>query len=92
MGKFSELFKEADKSFNQNYSEQLEQLRVLAEEEKSRIISNTTDKEVYDKLIKTIDEATNKNLSQAEIISKIRDLGAIAINLAKKISGLKELI
>lgn len=92
MGKFSELFKEADKSFNQNYGEQLKQLRALTEEEKSKITPNTTDKEVYDNLIKIIDEATQKNLSQAEIISKIRDLGSIAINLAKKIPGLKDIL
>lgn len=40
MGKFSELFKEADKSFNQNYGEQLKQLRALTEEEKSKITPN----------------------------------------------------
>lgn len=92
MGKFSELFKEADKSFNQDYDEQLKQLRVLTEEEKSKVTPGTTDKEIYESLIKIIDEATNKNVTQAEIISKIKGLGAIAINLAKKIPGFSTLL
>lgn len=92
MNKFSELFKEADNSFNQNYGEELKLLKALTENEISKIRPNTNEKEVYESLIKIVDEAINKNLSQAEIISKIRNLGTTAIKIAKKIPGFNNVL
>jgi hypothetical protein len=39
-------------------------------------------------LIEVVGDASKKNMEQAELVSKIKNLGNVAIKLAKKIPGL----
>jgi hypothetical protein len=43
--------------------------------------------QTYQVLIEIVEKASKDNLAQAQLISKIKGLGASAIKLAKKIPG-----
>lgn len=83
--KFTDDFEEADRAFNNDYSVHLEQLKGLSEEEIASLTPGTTSKEVYEKLITVVQEATDTNMKQADLIDKIKSLGEIAVNIAKKV-------
>ena len=91
MNRFTDSFAKADEKFDNQISEQLEQLKGLTQSEIEKAMANTSDIEIYRQLATIVDDASCKNLKQAELVSKIKTLGEIAINLAKKIPGLDKL-
>lgn len=64
----------------------------MSEIEITSLSPKTNRQETYQKLIEIVEEATRKNISQAELGAKIRSLGEMAITIAKNISGLKNLL
>lgn len=88
MNRFTDKFKKADDSFDNQYSKIIEDLKGLSEEEIKSVTPNVSD---YDKLLKAVKEASDKNLSQARLVKNIKDLGEVAIKLSKKIPTLKKL-
>lgn len=89
---FDEAFGEADEEFKSKYQSILNTISGYSEEELQNLAPNTADREAYQKLIKVVQEATNQNLAAAELRSKIQALGAKAVNIAGKISGLKDFV
>ena len=76
-GKFSSIYKE---------------LRALCPEEIDSITPDTTDQVEYEKLISLVQEATRKNLSQSELIDRIKAMSSTAQTIASKVTGLAGLI
>lgn len=83
--RFSALFAEADAAFNGVYKDELDQLTGLSRTEIDAITPGTEDMKVYSVLIKVVEQASKDNLTQAQLIQSIKDLGAIAIKIAKKV-------
>ena len=73
--RFSESFANADAVFNDMYGVELKLLKGLSKEEIDAIIPASNSMQ------------TKNNLAQAQLISKIKDLGSSAIKLAQKIPG-----
>ncbi|MDO4770829.1 hypothetical protein [Porphyromonas sp.] len=88
MNRFKNSFSEADLAFSRQSSRALRQLKGLSAAELAQILPKTTDEEVYKKLIEVVEEAARKNIKQAELITKIKDLGDLAIKLAQKVPAL----
>lgn len=88
MNRFTDKFKKADDSFDNQYSKIIEDLKGLSEEEIKPVTPNVSSR---DELLKAVKEASDKNLSQAELVDNIKGLGEVAIKLAKKIPMLKKL-
>ena len=88
MNRFDDKFKKADDSFNNKYSKEIDGLKGLTDEE---IKSVTHDVSNYDSLLEVVEEASKKNISQAELVTNINNLGKAAVDLAKKVPILKEL-
>jgi len=82
--RFSDLFAEADEAFNGKYKKELNALTGLSKEEIDAVTPGTTDLKVYSVLIKVVEKASKDNLSQAQLIANIKELGDIAIKIAKK--------
>jgi hypothetical protein len=84
MGRFDDLFNDADAAFNANekYKKELEGLTGLS---KDAIKSVTPDTKDYDALIKVVKQASKENLSKAELVDNIKELGDVAVKIAKKI-------
>tara|TARA_R110002074_G_scaffold99562_4_gene215033 strand:+ start:1016 stop:1297 length:282 start_codon:yes stop_codon:yes gene_type:complete len=90
--KYTKLAEEADKAFNGDYSEELNDLVGLSKEELESVIPDTQNKNTYIALIKIVEQASKENTKQADLINNIKELGEVAVNIAKKVPGLKNLI
>jgi hypothetical protein len=84
MNRFNDLFNDADAAFNTNekYQQEINQLKGLSPEE---IASINPDTEEHAALIKVVQQASDENLSKAQLIDNIKALGAVAVKIAKKI-------
>jgi len=83
--RFSDLFAEADAAFNGKYKKELNALTGLSKEEIDSVTPGTTDLQIYSVLIKVVEKASKDNLSQAQLIANIKELGEIAVKIAKKV-------
>jgi hypothetical protein len=86
--RFSESFASADVAFSGKYAAELKQLKGLSKEEINAIVPVSNSAQTYQELIEVIEKASNDNIAQAQLISKIKSLGASAIKIAKKIPSL----
>lgn len=92
MNPYTDLFKKADASFDANFQEALSQLKGLSCEELSKIIPETDTIEVYQSLISIVEDAIQKNISQAELVNKIKQLGSTAQSIIKRIPAIAKLL
>jgi hypothetical protein len=90
MSRFDNLFNEADGVFNDNekYQKEIEQLKGLSPEDITAITPNTED---HAALIKVVKQASEENLSKAQLVANIKQLGASVVKIAKKTPLLLEL-
>lgn len=91
MGRFDDLFNDADAAFdaNEKYKKELEALTGLS---KDAIRSVTPDTKDYDALIKVVQQASKENLSKAQLVDNIKELGDVAVKIAKKIPQFADLL
>ena len=85
------LFKRLRGEFVEDYGEVLGRLRGMSEEELKEVLPETTDRAVYDRLIEVVEDASRKNLKQAELRAKIEELGDVAVGIARLVPGLAQL-
>ena len=81
---FREILRKNHEAFVGKYAKEIDELLGLSRAEIDAIVPGTTDLEVYDQLMTIVKEASRRNLSQAELKSRIETLGDIAITIAKK--------
>lgn len=91
MGRFKKLFKEADAAFNGVYKVELDNLTGLSKDEIDAVTPGTEDLRVYSVLIKVVEKASKENISKAQLVSDIKELGEIAVKIAKKVPKLASL-
>ncbi len=92
MGRFSKLFADAVAAFNGIYKVELDSLTGLSKEDIDSIIPGTEDLRVYSVLIKVVEKASKENTSKAQLIGDIKELGDIAVKIAKKIPQFSSLL
>jgi len=85
--KFSKLFEEADALFDGKYSSEIEALHGITIEEIKEISGEVEGIKIYSVLLKVVEQASKDNLSQAELGEHIKELGSVAVKLAKKVPG-----
>lgn len=78
-------------AFEGQYREEIEGLLGLSRMELDRITPDITDLEIYDQLITVVKEASASNIAQAELKSRVMELGAVAISIAKHVPKLASL-
>lgn len=79
------------KAFEGKYAAQLKELMGLSRDDIDAITPDGTDLQEYDRLINVVKQASVNNLTQAQLRSNIRDLGTVAVSIAKKVAGLATL-
>ena len=82
----------ADAQFKGQYKDEINGLLGLSRAEIDAITPDGTDLEVYNKLISVVKEASRANIDQAELKATIRELGDVAIAIAKKVPSLAALV
>jgi hypothetical protein len=90
--RFTDLFAQADAAFNGLYQKELNNLLGLSKSEIDAITPETTDLQTYSVLIKVVEKASKDNMSQAELIDHIKNLGEVAVKIAKKIPSFVALL
>ena len=90
--KLREKMAEDRQAFEGEYKDQINGLMGLSKTEIDSITPDTTDLETYDQLITIVKEASRANLTQAQLIERIEDLGVIAVKIAKKVPALAALL
>ncbi len=78
-------------AFEGQYREEIEGLLGLSRTELDQITPDTTDLEIYDQLITVVKEASASNIAQAELKSRVMELGGVAISIAKNVPKLASL-
>ncbi len=81
-------FKEIDEELRGRHKKHLDALLGISKAEIDAISPGTTDLETYNKLIAVVSEATRKNVAIADLRQTIKDMGSVAIEIAKKVNGL----
>ena len=92
---FAEMDAAADRAeaaLNGPFSTIYSQLRNLSPEEIDEITPDTTDQKEYERLIVLVQQASQQNLDQAQLVERIRSLGAVAVSVAKKVPSLAALV
>ena len=74
------------------YSDTYKELRGLSKDEIENITPDTTDQEQYEALLAVVQEATRQNLEQAELVARIRELGSVAISIARMVPSLSNIL
>lgn len=87
-----EAFKAADQAFRGRYAAQLDELLGLSREELGAIMPGSADSEAYDKLIAVVREASRLNVEQAELVARVRALGEVGVQIARKVPSLAALL
>lgn len=90
--RFTKKFEEAEQAFNGKYKRELDALAGLSRVEIDSIVPGTEDLRVYTILMDVVKEASQKNIKQANLAEDIKELGEIAIKIAKKVPYLKDLL
>ena len=68
------------------------ELRSLSPEEIGEITPDTTDQKEYERLMALVQSATQQNLDQAQLVERIKQLGSVAVRIAKKVPSLNPLL
>lgn len=85
---FTKDFADANDEFNKDYNKELSALKGLSDEQIESVLPGTAGKEIYQKLIEVVEKASKDNFSQAQLTENIKDLGEVAVQLAKKVPQL----
>ncbi|WP_394692385.1 hypothetical protein [Hyphobacterium sp.] len=78
----------AEATLNGRFASIYRELRGLSPEDINDITPDTSDQKEYEKLMALVQEATQRNLSQAQLVDRIRQLGNTAVTIAKKTNNL----
>ncbi len=82
----------ADEAFRGEYADAITQLLGLSREEIDAITPDATDLATYDQLIAVVKEASRLNIAQAELKSRIVNLGRTAVAIARKVPALSGIL
>lgn len=84
--------KHGREAFSAKYGNEIDELMGLSRDEIDAITPDATDLQEYDRLISVVKQASRHNLEQAELISRIKQLGDVAVAIAKKTTALGALL
>lgn len=68
------------------------ELRRLSPEEIDEITPGTTDQKEYERLIALVQQATDQNIDQAQLVERIREMGDVAQKIARRVTSLSGLV
>ncbi len=82
----------AERTLDGRFGSIYRELRGLSPEEINDITPDTTDQKEYERMIALVQEATDQNISQAQLVERIREMGDVAKKIADRVTSLSNLI
>lgn len=89
---FKNALAESDKAFMGSHADALKSLSAMSQSEIDAITPGAQDLQDYDKLIAVVRAASARNVSNAELATRIKSLGSIAVSIAKKVPSLAAIL
>ncbi len=90
--KLEERAIENEKAFIGKYKDEINGLLGLSKKDIDSITPDTTDLDVYDQLVTIVKVASANNIAQAELKSRIMELGDVAVKIVNKSAKLASLL
>ncbi len=84
--------KRSDEAFAGEYRQEIEGLLGLSRAEIDAITPGVSDLETYDRLLTVVKQASRVNLAQAQLKSRIEEMGDLAVRIARKVPRLASLL
>lgn len=84
--------KRAENTLNGKFGNIYRELRGLSPEEIDNITPDASDQKEYERLMALVQQATQQNLDQAQLATRVRALGDVAMRIAYKVPSLARLI
>ena len=82
----------AERTLDGRFGSIYRELRGLSPEEINDITPDATDQKEYERLIALVQLATDKNMDQAQLLERIREMGDVAQKIARRVSSLSSLV
>jgi len=82
----------AERTLDGRFGSIYRELRGLSPEEINDITPDTTHQKEYERLIALVQQATDKNMDQAQLLERIREMGDVAQKIARRVSSLSSLV
>ena len=89
---FEQTIMETRSAFEGEYAEHLKELGALSPAEIESITPDHQDVEEYHKLMAVVKTASANNLRNAQLADQIRELGTVAVSIAKKVPSLANIL
>ncbi len=92
---FAEMERAADRAeetLQGRHAHTYRELRALSPEEIDAIMPGVTDQKEYERMIALVQEATQQNLHQTALVSRVKALGTTAMNIASKLPSQASLL
>lgn len=86
--RFTKMAENAKKAFDGKYSKQLSELTKMSDQDFQSVLPGEDSGAIYSVLLKVVEDASRKNISQAKLVSNIKELGEKAKKLAMKVPTL----
>jgi predicted nuclease with TOPRIM domain len=92
---FTEMEKAADraeKALDGQFSDIYKELRNLSPDKIDSITPDTTDQKEYERMIALVQEATERNLDKVQLVEQIKEMGTVAMSIARMVPTLAALL
>lgn len=87
-----EALRRSREAFEGEYREQLDELLSLSRADIDELTPDATDLETYDRIIAIVREASRHNVAQAELRARLAELGAVGLEIVRKVPSLAALV
>ena len=82
----------AERTLDGRFGSIYRELRGLSPEQINDITPDTRDQKEYERLIALVQQATDQNMDQAQLVDRIREMGGVAQKIARRVSSLASLV
>lgn len=82
----------AEAALEGQFADIYRELRSLTPEEIDGITPDTRDQKEYERMIALVQDATTKNIEQADLVQRVKELGDVAVKIAMKVPALARLL
>lgn len=90
---FAEMERAADRAertLEGRFGTVYRELRDLTPRQIDDITPDATDQKEYERLLALVQEASERNLDQAQLVARIKDLGEVARRIARRVPSLAD--
>lgn len=82
----------AERTLEGRFGSIYRELRGLSPEEINEITPDITDQKEYERLIALVQQASDQNMEQAQLVERIREMGDVAKKIARKVTSLSSIV